>query len=314
LSIRIKNDRIRTMLAPCASSKTLKVVAYLSLATFFAGLVLFVCLDIALFAKMRLDPESAQPSSAVNRDTYDLREIGRAVLIYATDHDDKLPRADTIWDYAARLSKNGVLHESQHWLTSNLRRSHGMPVLLSEPKSPGRINPKFLAQTPTIAAASGKLTRDMPSSTPVAWTAGLKPDGYWSTASAYGGDGGLICFLDGNVHRYTNLYDNGGTLVHFVTRQKTSNILDALPPGTIILEAPQTTLPDALKRQRFLARARGFIGLGWEVWMILVIIPVNFLLLRASGLHQRRMPKWLLLAPTGWALCLILAMVVVRHL
>lgn len=52
----------------------------------------------------------------------------------------------------------------------------------------------------------------------------------------YGGDGGYIAFLGGNVAFYRNLSETGEQLVRFDGKGKTSNILEALPPGTRISE------------------------------------------------------------------------------
>jgi hypothetical protein len=70
---------------------------------------------------------------------------------------------------------------------------------------------------------------------PIAWTRGLQPDGTWSKDSPHEGEGGYIVFLGGNVSGFTKSltdsplqrYDGNGT---------TTNILEALPPGTRVGE------------------------------------------------------------------------------
>ncbi|MET0263176.1 MAG: hypothetical protein ABW223_09780 [Rariglobus sp.] len=101
--------------------------------------------------------------------------------------------------------------------------------------APRELNPAFRAIRPTFAVALGKLGTDLPFATPVAWTRGLQPDGTWAKHSPYGGEGGFITFLGGNVSYFRNLSDDGGQLISR-DGAKTANILDALPPGTRIGE------------------------------------------------------------------------------
>lgn len=290
----------------------LKVIAWLIATALSAGLAFFFGSGFTLLVTAHLDPDSVRPTTAIEIDRFNLRSIGQATIIHAVDHNDNLPHADTIWDHAALLAYAG-LTEADVWMTHSLRPKN-MPVLLRGSRGEQSINPAFLSQSPTIAAAKGPLTLGMPATTPIVWTAGLNQDGTWSAESAYGGKEGLICFLGGNVGHFQNLHENGGALVHFSTGMKTHNILDALPPGTSIIEAPQTSLREAFERKHFFERVRGIIQMGWFVWLILVFAPVNFLLLRAFGLHSRRIPKWLLLLPVGFVLALILSMLVIRQL
>lgn len=292
--------------------RLLQVVAFFIVSALSAAIVFFVGSGFTLLVTMQLDSDSIRPTKAVQVDQSNLRAIGQTTLIYAQDHNENLPRADTIWGYAALLSERGGLTESDFWVTRTLHPKH-QPVLLPGPRGERPINPVFPSQTPTVAVPNGMLTLAMPSTMPIAWTAGLSPDGTWSAESAYGGKEGLICFLGGNVRQFKNLHEDGGALVHYQTGRKTSNILEALPPGTTILEAPQGPLNEAFERKRIIESLRGAIQIGWFVWLILVFAPVNFLLLRAFGLHARRVPKWLLLLPAGWALGLILAMVIMRQ-
>lgn len=75
----------------------------------------------------------------------------------------------------------------------------------------------------------------LPPTTPLAWTRGLQPDGTWSkTLAPYGNRGGLIVFAGGNLEKYSKI---NGKLMKFGTTQPTSDIREALPPGTRILES-----------------------------------------------------------------------------
>ncbi len=76
---------------------------------------------------------------------------------------------------------------------------------------------------------------ELPPTTPLVWTRGLQPDGKWSKTSApYGDWGGFVVFADGSMQKF-NTIDR--KLVKFGTKQPTSDIREALPPGTRILES-----------------------------------------------------------------------------
>lgn len=97
------------------------------------------------------------------------------------------------------------------------------------------INPKFQGMPLAFAVAlfpAGTNLAKLPATTPLGWTRGLQPDGKWSkTLAPYGDWGGFVVFVGGNLERYQTI---GGNLVKFGTTQPTSDIREALPPGTRI--------------------------------------------------------------------------------
>lgn len=175
-------------------------------------------------------------------DASNLRQIAQATIIYAEVHNDNLPQASDIWDYARLLAEEGGLDYGSFWQSrvdpaSESTYDQSIHILLPpEPNKPRSINPAFLKIKPHVAVALGKLKLNMPGATPLAWTRGLKPDGTWAQHSPYGESGGFIVFLGGNVQFYKNLTDEGGQLARFDGKGKTANILEALPPGTSIGE------------------------------------------------------------------------------
>jgi hypothetical protein len=62
----------------------------------------------------------------------------------------------------------------------------------------------------------------------------LRADGRWTSDSPYGGEGGHVVFLDGNVIFFRQI---DGAFARFDGAGETSNILEALPPGARIGEA-----------------------------------------------------------------------------
>ncbi|EIP98064.1 hypothetical protein OpiT1DRAFT_02514 [Opitutaceae bacterium TAV1] len=224
----------------------------------------------ALFAHPALAMATTRSTSVFMVDASNLRQVGQASLIYATDNNDQLPRASNLHDYAALLAHGGGLNDAAIWssdadpanpgnhtlstVMEQHRRldSNGIPVMTSS----------FKALKPTFAVPLGELHVLMPSTTPIGWTRGLQPDGTWSADSPYGTQGGHIVFLGGNVQFFRNLTDGGGQLVRFSDGARTANILEALPPGTTIGEYIPTTAEKSLWSRQPRPRIGGNRGLG----------------------------------------------------
>lgn len=178
----------------------------------------------------------------------DLRQIGQASVIYATDHEDQLPNAADAWDYARHLALEAGLNDATIWCYANDRANVGMvtgPSTVITRTAAGPIyTPGFRDFTLLWAVPLGKIDTTMPPTTPIAWSRGLRTDGTWGPDSYYEGEGGYIVYLGGNVQYYRDLKTGGGELVRFDGKGKTSNILEALPPGTRIGEGiPPTVRP-----------------------------------------------------------------------
>lgn len=164
-----------------------------------------------------------------------LRQIGQASLIYASDHYDKLPVAEDIWDYAGELARDGGLNDATIWNIAADPAGGETARRLSTVLAADRrgLEPAFRTLAPSWAVPLGQLDAAMPAAMPIAWTRGLRPDGTWAPHSPFGEAGGHIVFLGGNVAFYRNVKDE---LLRFDGTGKTSNILEALPPGTRIGE------------------------------------------------------------------------------
>ncbi len=184
----------------------------------------------------------ASKSASSTSDGLNLRQIGQSSLIYAQDHQDQLPRASDVWDYAGMLAENAGLNGASSWQSrfDPATTTHNdFPALILSPAAGGKpreLNPAFRKLRPCFAVALGSLNVNMPATTPIVWTRGLQSDGTWAKHSPYGEEGGYIYFIGGKVSFYPNLTTNGGELTRFDGTGKTSNILEALPPGTRIGE------------------------------------------------------------------------------
>lgn len=160
-------------------------------------------------------------------DSSNLRQVGQASMIYAMDSADQLPQVDDIHAFAFELARLGGLNDATIWISVGENRSGSRvsTVLSSDRKS---LESTFAATRPSFAAAVRGLHANHPATTPIAWTRGLQPDGTWSKDSPYGGDGGHIVFLGGNVSwfRKAELIDREG--------RPTTDIRAALPSDAII--------------------------------------------------------------------------------
>lgn len=168
-----------------------------------------------------------------------LRQIGQAALIFATDNSDKLPNAtiiatgatfgtfdktvnsttgQTVNGFAAALSVGGGLNDATIWVNTNDK--NGTKITgASTVNTPTGASKAFTAPsglTPfnEFSAAYGVvlgLSAGDAATTPVAFTRGILTSatastGVWDTdKGVHGSDGGHIVFLGGNVQWYRTL-------------------------------------------------------------------------------------------------------------
>jgi hypothetical protein len=229
------------------------------------------------------------PRQSVSRSN--LRQIGQASLIYASDHEDQFPVASDIWTYAEALANGGGLNDSSIWGTgsdpANVEALSHMSTVLTPDKK--ELTPEFRKLKPSWAIPAAKLTTSAPASTPIAWTRGLRLDGTWSPHSPYGTAGGHIVFMGGNVQWFPNLTESGHQLLSR-DGTLTSNILDALPPGARIseyvpTEAEQIEWAKIRRIQEIKALIRPFVLPGIGAIFLLVLIMQTL---------RRKWPAWLL--------------------
>jgi len=238
----------------------------------FFTTLLFVSLTPALVGSVRVRAYRAVDAS-------DLRQIGLASLIYAQAHNDQLPLATDVWDYARLLAEDAGLDSAFLW-TSRVDPAFTDPdrsasVLTKGTTRPRPISPEFKKIKPAFAVVLGNINTSMPATTPIAWTRGLQTDGTWSKHSPYGSDGGYIVFMEGNVMFFKNLGASAaaGELVRYDGKGTTNNILEALPPGSRIGEY----IPSAEEQASWSSTSRKFTEAVEDhaplIWALLMWTP-----------------------------------------
>jgi hypothetical protein len=278
---------------------------FASVLTFLGGGILFA---ISLLLIVPLKATASRSVEASN-----LRQIGQASLIYASDHRDRLPEAVDLPDFARLLALGGGLNDAGIWVSQKdgSRLPHDLTtVLVTTPEGARVLDPRFSRLPHLFTVVIGGLTADEPSTTPLAWTRGLNLEtGRWREDSPYRGEGGHILFLGGNVQFFRSLQNGAGGALVGRDGRPTHRIRDALPLGVRISEesagfVPRPGLRDQVGRAVRQAPevARAVIPFAWLVWMLALFIKLTLVLARRIGvpfakLRYEPRVSWLLLSP-----------------
>lgn len=160
---------------------------------------------------------------------------------------------------------------------------------------PRALDPRFAELPHLFTVVIGGLKATDPATTPIAWTRGLDLEtGVWSKASPYGGKGGHIVFLAGNVAFYRTLRNSAGGELVSRDGRPTHRIRDALPVGARISLDPTTLIatdkpsqPWSERIPRWLKNTadgiRVCIMLAWPVWIVLVWLRLTVWFARSMG-------------------------------
>lgn len=184
------------------------------------------------------------------RDSNHLRQIALGYTIVMAENmgnTEVLTQANNLYEWAGELAKEADLNDPSFWINKedpalNALKGELLPTYIgSFEHQQWALNPSFKKFPLSITVATGQISSRNPSTTPIVWTRGLKPDGTWAseneeTPGVYGSKGGFIAFLDGHIEWYQNLSKNGGQLFHWKTRKPTKNIYEAIGPGAYVLD------------------------------------------------------------------------------
>lgn len=198
-------------------------------------------------------------------DGSNLRQIGQAALVYTLENNDRLPETNlgpdgipvegqttAVHRYALALARNGRLNDLVVYISSqdthpgvdhDLTQSTIVP---EENIQEFAINPAFLESGISYQLVGG-LTLDLPSTTPIAFTRGLREDGRWdSDNGVYGSEGGHIVYLGGNLIWHEDLTSEGNRL-ESLSGEPTENILETISPEQAVYGDPAPPIPDGTR-------------------------------------------------------------------
>jgi hypothetical protein len=178
-----------------------------------------------------------------------LRQIGQASHIYAADHDGRLPggeAVETIHDVARLLARGAGLNTASMWISAGDAKSGSEERLTAILDNRGSsLDEVFAGQNVVAFDFATGLHTGMPSTTPIAWTRGLRDDGTWDEQGVFGSSGGFVVFMGGNIGKYRDLkHDGEGSLMR-PDGTRTSNILESLPPEARVVGTGPKTLHGA---------------------------------------------------------------------
>jgi prepilin-type N-terminal cleavage/methylation domain-containing protein len=177
-------------------------------------------------------------------DSSNLRQVGQASLIFASDNRDLLPATTATFNGTngfvnsggtaglktaiGGLAASGGLNDAQIWFTgSESQNATGLSTVLNSSRT--ALETSFNNVTATSISfnyVAGLNTND-PSTTPVAYTRGLPTNAsIWASSGPYQSDGGHIVFLGGNVAFYRN---TSNAFINATNGSQSSNINDTRP-------------------------------------------------------------------------------------
>jgi prepilin-type N-terminal cleavage/methylation domain-containing protein len=176
-------------------------------------------------------------------DASNLREIGKAAMIYAADNEDRLPdplaaaaqqnvqASSNYFRWIGLLGRAGTLNDAGFYFSRNDPLYDGSApatVMDSDDASRRQVAAALQQKTPSFEFVGGLKMSD-PATTPIAFTRGLTAAGGWDRdRGVYRQDGGHIVFLGGNVQFYQSIDDR---LVN-TQGKPTNDIRETIPAPT----------------------------------------------------------------------------------
>jgi prepilin-type N-terminal cleavage/methylation domain-containing protein len=208
----------------------------IELLTVIAVIGILAAIIIPTVGKVR---ETAQRAVDANN----LREIGKAAMIFAAENNDRLPdplaataqqnvqTSSNYFRWIGLLGRAGTLNDASLYFAKNDPLFDGVsPATVIDPDDAthGKVIAALEAKTPSFEFVGGLKMSD-PATTPIAFTRGLNAQGTWDDGKgAYRSAGGHVVFLGGNVQYFQSI-DN-----HLVNTagKPTNDIRETIPAPT----------------------------------------------------------------------------------
>lgn len=148
-----------------------------------------------------------------------------------------------IYEWAAVLAEKQDLNDPNIWIldfdlpvAEKISEGVAMPVSVSNRVGNNwKLNPEFKA-FPISWEVANATDPNAPSKTPLVWTRGLKPNGFWDEQTGvFKQEGGHIAFVDAHVEWFASLKDENtgqGLLNGYNKTNRTYNIAQAIKGGS----------------------------------------------------------------------------------
>jgi prepilin-type N-terminal cleavage/methylation domain-containing protein len=205
----------------------------IELLTVIAIIGILAAIIIPTVSKVR---ETAQRTVDANN----LREIGKAAMIFAAENNDRLPdplavaaqqnvqASNNLFRWMGLLGRSGTLNDASLYFARNdpLYDGTAPPTVIDpDDATHGQVLAALQERTPSFEFVGGLKMGD-PATTPVAFTRGLNAQGFWDAdRGTYRSAGGHIVFLGGNVQFYQSI---DGRLVN-TAGKATSDLRETIP-------------------------------------------------------------------------------------
>ncbi len=222
-----------------STKRLLKGFTLIELLTVIAIIGILAAIIIPTVGKVR---ETARRSV----DSSNLRQVGQASLIFASDNRDLLPATNGTFNATGYVNSGGQtnlkaaigglafaggLNDATIWFTgTEATAASGLSTVLASNRTTLETSFNQVTASSNSFNYVAALTANDASTVPVAYTRGISSNAStWVATAPYGSDGGHIVFLGGNV----SFFRNTGSSFISTNGSQTNNMQYAVPRTTV---------------------------------------------------------------------------------